>query len=243
MISKQDPPKNNFLKSVPRVIGLVFIVGIIVLTIPSLIGMVKTNFNAISALRSTYSMDPSVQAQALNLIREQAFNDQRVNWLLAQIATNQEEKQNAYRAVLYCCSEYVNLLSAKMNSDIGLATEATQVYPENPQTWLWLANLQSKTNPNLALDAYTQVVRLDDHNGLVWCYIGRITEKKSLFQQAENAYLKCCQNEDPGVEGCYGAGRMAEKLGDPQRAISYYRLSKWSTAQSKADELEKNQQP
>ncbi len=47
------------------------------------------------------------------------------------------------------------------------------------------------------------------------------------------------QNGDPGAGGCLNAGLLADKQGDTQRAIDILRLSKFSDAQMKADELER----
>ena len=54
-----------------------------------------------------------------------------------------------------------------------------------------------------------------------------------------NAFAECCGNNDPGVNGCWGAGRMMEKEGNIPQAIYYYRLSHWSTSLQRADTLEK----
>ncbi len=72
--------------------------------------------------------------------------------------------------------------------------------------------------------------------GMVW--IGKRVRYEWNTQHALEAFLTCCNIDDAGSNGCYGAGRMAEKLGDPQKAIEYYRLSRWDGALKRADELE-----
>jgi len=57
-------------------------------------------------------------------------------------------------------------------------------------------------------------------------------------QAAIHAYLESCHNGDPGSNGCWRAGLTAESQGDLEAAIRYYRLSRNSGYQGRADLLE-----
>ena len=98
-------------------------------------------------------------------------------------------------------------------------------------------------DPQAALAAYSRVVQLQPSNGLAWCRLGLVNEKTGQTLPAVDAYLGCCRNGNSGANGCYGAGRMMEKLGDPRKAIEYYRLSSYVDSLQRADELEKQLKP
>lgn len=70
-----------------------------------------------------------------------------------------------------------------------------------------------------------------------WVVFGGLLSKRDP-QAALEAYLQSCYHGDSGANGCLGASRMAEKLGDPRAAIQYYRLSRYRGALQRADELE-----
>jgi tetratricopeptide (TPR) repeat protein len=101
----------------------------------------------------------------------------------------------------------------------------------------------SKASSNLPLASqyYAESARLNPSDGLAWCRLGWVEEAQERLPSALDAFWQCCQNGDPGSNGCYSAGRVAEKLGDIPAAIRYYRLSHWSPALQRADELEGSQ--
>ncbi len=63
-------------------------------------------------------------------------------------------------------------------------------------------------------------------------------KSKGDFLQAIKSFYNCCENLDAGFHGCYGAGRLSEKIGDPMKAIDYYRMSKSREVLKIADDLE-----
>ncbi|MGC8838813.1 MAG: hypothetical protein ACP5UM_10400, partial [Anaerolineae bacterium] len=61
-------------------------------------------------------------------------------------------------------------------------------------------------------------------------------------EAAIQAYLNSCTYGDPGSNGCYRAGKTAERLGDYARAAQYYRLSRNEGIRQLATEMEKKVQ-
>jgi len=120
-----------------------------------------------------------------------------------------------------------------------MALLATQYYPDSSKAWFWLGEATAPTDHLGARQAYLRTVALAPRYGLAWCRLGRNYESNSELEKATEAWLNCCLNGDPGKNGCYGAGRMMEQLGNPQQAIEYYRRSHWEGALNRADELEK----
>lgn len=100
-----------------------------------------------------------------------------------------------------------------------------------------LAATLSKDDPAQAVDLYRQGLTAKPYDGIRWFELGDLLSKTDP-QAALEAYLQSCIYGDPGSHGCYGAGRMAEQLGDPTQAIEYYRRSSWVEALKRADELE-----
>jgi tetratricopeptide (TPR) repeat protein len=139
--------------------------------------------------------------------------------------------------LLDCGPEYISFVKPKQPDNRKLALKAATNYPDEPFAWFWLAEANRPTDTTVALKAYLKLISLQPHHGLAWCRIGRIYESQEKFEEATNAYLECCKYDDPGSNGCYGAGRMMEILGSPLRAIEYYRLSHWDGAIERADEL------
>jgi tetratricopeptide (TPR) repeat protein len=141
-------------------------------------------------------------------------------------------------ALLGCGAPYVSLLGAIQPASYADATLAVARYPDDPDAWFWLGETAQAVAPQAALAAYSRVVQLEPSNGLAWCRLGLRYQVTGQLQAAVEAYLSCCRNGDPGSNGCYGAGAIMEKLGDPRLAVEYYRLSKYEGAQKRADELE-----
>jgi tetratricopeptide (TPR) repeat protein len=167
-------------------------------------------------------------------------------WLVGMMAGKRGDlpaQRQAFEQALKCSSNYLSLIQAVLPEDLEIARLATQQYPENSKAWYWLGQASAPTDPFAAQQAYLRTLTLDPHNDWAWYRVGRNYELNGEFEMAGEAYLKCCLNGDPGSNGCWGAGRMMEKLGNLQQAIEYYRLSRWEKALERAQELEKQLSP
>jgi tetratricopeptide (TPR) repeat protein len=201
------------------------------------------NMVHLQVLQSSFSMDRQAKTIAADLLKQQASSDCRNNWLLSQLYDDQEQQTSIYQTVMACSQDYWPLVLSVRPTNLALATQAVELKPQDSSAWLWLARSQDTKDPNVALPSYLKVVNLNQYNGLAWCRIGTIYWSQSKFEQAKSAYLNCCKNEDPGGNGCFNAGRMAETLGDPRQAIEYYRMSKFDDIIKLAAELEKKIKP
>jgi tetratricopeptide (TPR) repeat protein len=167
-------------------------------------------------------------------------------WLVGRAAGQRGDRiaqRQAFMQALGCSPVYRSLVQTILPEDQDLARLTTQYYPESSEAWFWLGEASTPSDPQGARQAYLKTLTLSPHNGLAWCRLGLNYEKNSEFDKAADAWLNCCLNGDPGANGCYGAGRMMERLGNLPQAIVYYRLSVWETAQNRADELEKQLSP
>lgn len=165
-------------------------------------------------------------------------------WLyLSALMLSKQSPRDEDWLPLLSCDRYLPILLATQPRSRSLAEQAALLYPNNAQVWLWLGDIITSTDLPQALQAYQNATEVNSTNGLAWCRLGRSLESLNQPQKSAEAYLNCCRLGDPGVNGCWGAGRMYEKLSDVSSAIEAYRHSTWSTALQRADVLEKQLKP
>lgn len=188
---------------------------------------------------------PADYQQAMASLEALVPQDCRVNLqisLLSLRMDNPPDIESNLTHMLDCTPEAVSWLYLIVPQRTDLALRAAQLYPQEPQAWFWLGDLAKASGDlTLANQYFSESVRLDPSDGLAWCRLGWVNEAQGLLPASIDAFGQCCQNGDPGSNGCYGAGRVAEKLGDIPAAIHYYRLSHWQTALERAAELEGSQ--
>lgn len=190
--------------------------------------------------------DPAQVVKAKPALAEMAAQNCRANWILGLVFErlgDQNAKLAVWQRLLDCSKADINLLVLKNADNEQFTRLIVQHYPSDPDALFSLAMIILKKNPAEAVGLFEQVVAYRPQDGYSWCRLGYLYENGKQFEKAANAFLNCCQNGDPGSHGCWGAGRMMEKLGNPLKAIEYYRLSQWETALKRADELEKQIQP
>jgi tetratricopeptide (TPR) repeat protein len=153
-------------------------------------------------------------------------------------------QQANWEAFLRCdASEAVKLERSAAPQNQALARLATELYPQESQGWFWLAEISAAQHQEeQAIQQYQQVLRVDPLDSLAWCRLGTLFSARNP-QQAEEAYLQCCYLGDPGSNGCYNAGHIAEEQGNLLEAIRIYRLSHYQVALQRADDLEKQVTP
>jgi tetratricopeptide (TPR) repeat protein len=172
--------------------------------------------------------------------------DCQANWMAGKAADllgKEDEKLAAWGRYLQCSQTSVLYLRLDLPMDPVFAKKAVTLYPDNIDALYWFAGSGEKLDPLEAIKSYNRIVQIDSSQALAWCRLGNLYENNQLLDQSVNAYLQCCFNGDPGVNGCYNAGRVMEKLDNPRKAIEYYRLSRWQPALDRANELEKQFRP
>ncbi len=175
------------------------------------------------------------------MLKPIAGDDCRVVWqviLMAYANNDRSEIEADWKHLLDCTPNAIDWLFEMFPEREDMAGEAAILYPKEPLAWFWLGEQANQAvNPQRALQYYSETIRLDPANGLAWCRLGNIHEDQEQLQTAMVDYWQCCLNGDRGSNGCYGAGRIAEKLGDIPAAIQYYRHSHWLPALQRADAL------
>ncbi|MDD5368670.1 MAG: hypothetical protein PHQ40_06290 [Anaerolineaceae bacterium] len=168
----------------------------------------------------------------------------RSNWLLGVALSKIGDitgENNAWERYLQCSTigkQTVSMLRAVQPQNAVLATSAINHFPREAASYIWLGEITAQQDTNKAIELYNQAVGLDPRDGLTWCHLGSLYYQREMHIASANAYLQCCLNGDPGVNGCWGAGQLMEELGAPNIAIQYYRYSTWQKSQDRADQLE-----
>lgn len=130
------------------------------------------------------------------------------------------------------------LVNSAAPGDLSLALAAAQSHPARPEAWFWLAEVLSEAGfDDQAIPAYQRALDLRPNDPLPWCRLGGLLRPYDVLA-ARDALLQCCVLGDPGSNGCVNAGNIEAERGNYAAAIRYYRLSHWSEAWRRADELE-----
>jgi len=205
------------------------------------------NMVSLKVLRG-FQKDSALLAQVLPDLTRLVGQDCRLNWMLGDVLKrlgDEAGKKAAWMRLLACHKVDVGMLIPAGRHDEDLARLIVELYPTNPTALFSLAYMvYDEKNPAEALQLFEEGVLYDPSEGMAWCYIGSVYRSDNQFEMALNAYINCCHYGDPGAPGgCYNSGRMLERLGDPRKAIEYYRLSDWEGASERIAELEKQLQP
>ena len=157
--------------------------------------------------------------------------------LLAHAVSDEHARDTAWVKAMRCSPHYVSMVLATIPDHSLLAETAVWVQPDSADAWFWLAQVRSQEDPQVAIELYRRGLALRPTDGRRWVALGNLLAFRDP-EAAIEAYLQACNHGDPGSNGCWNAGKAAERLGDIPAAIRYYRLSRWSVAQSRAAQLE-----
>ncbi|MGQ9459514.1 MAG: tetratricopeptide repeat protein, partial [Anaerolineae bacterium] len=117
------------------------------------------------------------------------------------------------------------------------AERSVRLAPQDAEGWFWLARLRAAADREEAIALYRQGFARNPFDALRWRELGDLLAGRDP-EAAILAYLNSCSYGDPGSNGCYRAGKMAERLGDWARAAQYYRLSRNEGVRQLAVEME-----
>ena len=162
------------------------------------------------------------------------------NWLdFIQIVPNKKEPVFADTSELLACSSiHMRMLRKLYSEDLELATQAAQLYPDETAPLYWLIQATDPSISNESKPVIQKILSMTPNDGLAWRYLGIILIREGNIPAAIEAHINCCNNGDPGSNGCYNAGRLYEQIGDYENAIKYYSFSKNEGYRANADRLE-----
>ncbi|MFO7663999.1 MAG: O-antigen ligase family protein [Chloroflexota bacterium] len=157
--------------------------------------------------------------------------------LLHHAAGNQAARTSAWADLLPCTDRYTSYMAKAAPGDTMLARKAIAVNPGDAPAYFWLAGALTHEAPDEAIALYRQGLSLAPDDGFQWQRLADLLATSDPAA-AEQAYYQSCLHGDPGANGCWRAGGLAEARGEVKQAIVYYRLSNFPEARSRADRLE-----
>lgn len=198
--------------------------------------------NRAGQLATHVLLDPAADVAAASAaLSELSADNCRVRWfdgLVRHMAGDVAGRDAAWGRLLDCSADYIGYMAVLAADDVTLARQAIETQPENAAGYFWLAPAVAAGHPQQAIDLYEAGLELAPTDAHHWLTLAELIEPSDPTT-ALDAYLRACRNGDPGANGCLRAGSLAEADGDLPEAIEYYRLSKWSGALDRADELER----
>lgn len=166
----------------------------------------------------------------------------RAGWyegLLYQAAGDAQRRAAVWTDLLACAQDYTGYMAVLAPRDVALARQAIAVQPDNPAAYFWLATIAAPAAPGEAIDLYRQGLALAPRDARRWLDLARLLEGNDAGDEALDAYLQACIHGDPGANACAYAATIVADRGDLVTALRYYRLSNWSEARARAEELER----
>jgi tetratricopeptide (TPR) repeat protein len=214
---------------------LAFVV-VLALAWPSLQMGIQRNRLALQTARWVLSGAPLPEGGRFSSLAE----DCRSSWLLGFVE-NQDHSLptlNAHwRRAIQCNPRYVAPLSALYADDLEFARQVNAAQPESAEGWFWLAELFMADQPQQALEYLRRGLALNPDDSRRWTLAGDLLTQAGDLPGAMQAYLMACKTGDAGYNGCLRAGGTAEKMGDYEAAVRYYRMSYWPPAWERADKI------
>ncbi len=165
----------------------------------------------------------------------------RAGWLEGKVAQawgRPDLRDRAWSALLRCDAGFVPLIEDELPEHRSLAEQAVGAWPESATAHFWLARVRARAGETAAaVTLYRRGLDLAPTGGLAWYELGRLLAPGDPTA-ALDAFARACRHGDPGANACRAAGQTAERLGDHDAAIGYYRQSRLRSARARADELE-----
>lgn len=158
--------------------------------------------------------------------------------LVHQTTGDLTRRAAVWAELLGCAQEYTGYMAVLAADDEALARRALATQPDNPAAHFWLAALLAPAAPDEAIALYRRGLALDPTDGRRWLRLADLLVGRDDAAALE-AFLQACHNGDPGANGCARAAGIVADQGDLETAIRYYRLSNWSEARARAEELER----
>lgn len=231
--ARAEPALDPFERWSPAVIGLAGVALLVVLAVAA------WPVNRAGQLAAGVLLEPAGDAAAAAATAAPLTDARcRAGWyegLLLHTAGDLARRSAVWGDLLACAPDYTGYMAVLAHDDAPLARQAVAAQPDNPAAYFWLAGLAA---PGEAIALYRQGLALAPGDGRHWLALADLLVGRD-DDAALEAYAQACLNGDPGANGCIHAAAIVAARGDLQMAIHYYRLSNWSEARAKADELER----
>lgn len=162
----------------------------------------------------------------------------RARWLAGLVAPDPDERRSEWAELIRCSPEYFDLLQVVVPDDRRLAELAVAAWGDHGEAHFWLARVLARRLESRkdAVARYRRGLELEPESARAWLELGNLLAEDRP-EEALEAYGEACRRGDPGANACVRAGRTAERLGDVDAAIRWYRASRWGPSRARGDEL------
>jgi len=222
-------------------VAWVLLAAILLLSLVQGQEFLRLNVQSLQVVKASFS--PEVESNSV--IQISSMHDPTLNchlrWFELVLKYRQQPvnpDDPIFGEVISCSPLQMRMLRKMFPSSLTLAQIASSAYPGDPYPLYWIIEI---TDPGISVQSkplIEKILSIDPTEGVAWRYLGIIYLKEGNIPAAIDAHINCCLNGDPGVNGCYNAGRLLEEQGNYNEALYYYRLSRWPTSQQVADRLE-----
>ena len=158
---------------------------------------------------------------------------------LAHLGGSKQRRDSLWLARLEEKAPPIAYMRRHVPRSLTLSSEALQRYPHRAEVQFWVADAMLSTDTSAAVTRYLAGLSLDSSDGLAWLHLGDALIQTDTVGAFE-AYRNACFHNDPGLNGCYRAGKTALLLGDTATAISLFETSAWVEANALADSLKRH---
>jgi tetratricopeptide (TPR) repeat protein len=239
------PEQTGLRRRWPGLIAGLLLVGMLLgLRCPELASSWQVNQAALATVRGLVASGVPLAVAEHLLASPPLAGNCRALWLRGLVAHaegHQSDRDEAWAEWLRCPEAQVAFLEVFLEEDVHWAERSVRLAPQDAESWFWLARLRAATDPDEAIVLYRQGLERNPFDALRWRELGDLLVNRDP-EAAIQAYLNSCIYGDPGSNGCYRAGKTAERLGDLERAARYYRLSRNEGIRQMAVEIERQWQ-
>lgn len=163
------------------------------------------------------------------------------HWLLGSLALRYDDQAKMieeWENALRCDSSYMTAMRMEQPENQALAVLATTAYPDLAESWFWLAQLQEHYAPEEAISSMIRGLELRPEFGIGWYHLGELFESAGKLDRAIDAFIESGKFLNKGSDHFFKVGSIYERLGNPRRAIYFYRRSLFEGAFQRAAYLE-----
>ena len=197
-------------------------------------------FSLMTLNRSSLRLIDHINDANSNKLNISLGNSCHSKWISAlsdQYLKVETDSPKKFIELLSCSNLHFKLIQLMFPKNKAIATAANMLFPENPSNLYWLMD-SVEDDFVYSKEIANQLLKINGQDSVAWRRLGEIQWREANYQEAISSYLKACIIDDGASNGCYYVAASYRTLGEIDKAIYYFRLSKWPPSQLEADLLE-----
>lgn len=229
----------TFRKNIKTLVLLLFLGVVLITSTGTVIESIKINQVSLNLLKQIARNDDISEITNLS---EEDFSGSRnchFQWLnvMASYYVGDIDRSKIF-IMFNCMQEAVDMTNMLFPLDLDLAGAANSLYPQEIAISYWLLDGYEAKDRTLAINYAKDILSQYPTDAVIWRRLGALLWSEAQYKEALHAYIKACEIDDRASNGCYYVAASYCSLGDPLKAIEYFRLSYWPSSWDEADKLE-----